>query len=242
MKSLFFTIILLVSLFQFVVADGLSDNKKTESSIHENRMLEILGYMTVYRSGLKELGFNANDAEAIARGLKKALSDETMDASIQKDLADFQSYIEVRLSQAEAKMAREQASSASDNIAAGIAFIDELKAKKDLTTTDSGLHYEIHEAGSEVLPSLEDTVTVHYKGTRIDGTQFDSSYDRGIPADFPLKGVVPGFAEGLTKIGEGGRITLYIPSDLAYGNNPRPGVIQPGDTLIFDCELIKVNP
>ena len=70
MKSLFFTIILLVSLFQFVVADGLSDDKKTESSIHENRMLEILGYMTVYRSGLKELGFNANDAEAIARGLK----------------------------------------------------------------------------------------------------------------------------------------------------------------------------
>ena len=80
-----------------------------------------------------------------------------------------------------------------------------------------------------------------YKRQRVDGTVFDSSYERGQPADFPLNGVVQGFAEGLTKIGEGGRIVLFIPSDLAYGDR-RMGVIQPGDTLIFECELIKINP
>jgi FKBP-type peptidyl-prolyl cis-trans isomerase len=90
---------------------------------------------------------------------------------------------------------------------------------------------------------MSDTVRVHYKGTRIDGTVFDSSYKRSQPADFSLQGVVPGFAEGLTKVGEGGKIILFIPSDLAYGNNPRSnGIIQPGDTLIFECELIKINP
>jgi FKBP-type peptidyl-prolyl cis-trans isomerase len=85
-------------------------------------------------------------------------------------------------------------------------------------------------------------VLVHYKGTLIDGTQFDSSYDRGAPATFRLDQVVKGFGEGLTKIGAGGKIILYIPSELGYGNSPRPGgVIKPGDTLIFECELLEVN-
>ena len=87
------------------------------------------------------------------------------------------------------------------------------------------------------------TVTFHYKGTLTDGTEFDSSYDRGDPAEFPLNGVVPGFGEGLTKVGVGGKIILYIPSELGYGNSPRPGgVIKPGDTLIFECELLEINP
>ncbi|MDH5242194.1 MAG: FKBP-type peptidyl-prolyl cis-trans isomerase, partial [Gammaproteobacteria bacterium] len=81
-----------------------------------------------------------------------------------------------------------------------------------------------------------------YKGTLIDGTQFDSSYDRGAPATFRLNQVVKGFGEGLTKIGAGGKIILYIPSDLGYGNSPRPGgVIKPGDSLIFECELLEVD-
>ena len=98
------------------------------------------------------------------------------------------------------------------------------------------------EAGKEARATLEDTVLVHYKGTLIDGTQFDSSYDRGQAASFPLNGVVPGFGEGLTKIGEGGKV-FAIPSALGYGDNPRAGgPIGPGDTLIFECELIKINP
>ena len=114
-----------------------------------------------------------------------------------------------------------------------------------MESTESGLHYKVLNAGdAEQMPTMDDTVLVHYKGTRIDGTQFDSSYDRGEPATFPLRGVVPGFGEGLTKVGVGGKIMLYIPSELGYGGeSPRPGgAIEPGDTLVFECELIEINP
>ena len=118
-----------------------------------------------------------------------------------------------------------------------------MKTDERVKISSTGLHYKIIEPGKLIPPTISDTVRVHYKGTRIDGTEFDSSYKRGEPADFPLSGVVPGFSEGLMYIGEGGKIILYIPSELAYGNNPRPGgVIQPGDTLIFECELVKINP
>ena len=113
---------------------------------------------------------------------------------------------------------------------------------ESVKSTASGLHYKILKKGKSKYAKTSDTVRVHYKGTRIDGTVFDSSYKRGQPADFSLQGVVPGFAEGLTKVGEGGQIILFIPSDLAYGDQRRGGVIQPGDTLIFECELIKINP
>lgn len=214
-----------------------------ESEQTDSDMLEVLGYMTVYRDGLKELGFGAEDAESIARGLKRALNDASIDPAIQDKMPEFQAFIEKRIKLAEAKREQSQQEVIESNIAEGKNFIESLKIDLSVQVSGSGLHYKILEPGNSKLPGLEDTVRVHYKGTRIDGTEFDSSYKRGEPADFPLKGVVPGFSEGLMKIGEGGKIILFIPSDLAYGNNPRPGgVIQPGDTLIFECELIKVNP
>jgi len=93
-----------------------------------------------------------------------------------------------------------------------------------------------------VLPKSTDKVTVHYTGTLIDGTKFDSSVDRGEPATFGLNQVIPGWTEGLQLMKEGGKAKLYIPSNLAYGDNPRAGgPIQPGQTLIFEVELIKVE-
>ena len=157
----------------------------------------------------------------------------------------FQSFIQERVQSAQAEQEAAAASAAGGNIEAGKAYIEKLKAEdKAVQSTESGLHYKVIKAGdAKQMPTMEDTVLVHYKGTRIDGTQFDSSYDRGQPATFPLNGVVPGFGEGLTKVGVGGKIMLYIPSDLGYGNSPRPGgAIQPGDTLVFECELIEVNP
>ena len=210
---------------------------------NDDAMLEMLGYMTVYRDGLKELGFGSKEAEAIARGLKKALEDEVMDSSYQERMAEFQEYIEERIKNAQLIREETQALLVKDNVAQGKEFLKSLSIDDKVKSTSSGLHYKILKKGKSKLPKKADTVRVHYKGTRIDGTVFDSSYNRGEPVDFPLQGVVPGFAEGLAKIGEGGEIILFIPSDLAYGNNPRPGgVIQPGDTLIFECELIKINP
>jgi len=255
-QSIFFSMVPITLCFLGTLyGDGERDTSINESKVTteselrleaeqtDRAMLEVLGYMTVYRDGLKELGFGAEDAESIARGLKRALSEASIDPSIQDKMPEFQAFIEKRIKLAEAKREQSQKEVSKSNIVEGKNFIESLMIDPSVQVTESGLHYKILEPGNSKLPALEDTVRVHYKGTRIDGTEFDSSYKRGEPADFPLKGVVPGFSEGLMKIGEGGKIILFIPSDLAYGNNPRPGgVIQAGDTLIFECELIKVNP
>ena len=155
----------------------------------------------------------------------------------------FQTFIQAKIAAAEAKMTARNAELAAGKAAEADAFFAKLKDDAKVQSSDSGLHYKVVEVGGEKRATLDDSVLVHYKGTLIDGTQFDSSYDRGQAASFPLNGVVPGFGEGLTKIGEGGKVILYIPSALGYGDNPRAGgPIGPGDTLIFECELIKVNP
>ncbi|NQY32631.1 MAG: FKBP-type peptidyl-prolyl cis-trans isomerase [Coraliomargarita sp.] len=210
----------------------------------EAELTEMLGYMLAYNTGLKEMGFGPKDAEAIAKGLKKGLIDPQPSPDAMAKMPAFQQFMQTRAQAAQALAAAEAEKAAGGNIEAGKAYIEGLKTEDaEIQTAESGLSYKIIEPGAEAKPAMTDTVLVHYKGTLIDGTQFDSSYDRGQPATFPLNGVVPGFGEGLTKIGAGGKIVLYIPSDLGYGNSPRPGgAIKPGDTLIFECELIEVNP
>lgn len=108
-------------------------------------------------------------------------------------------------------------------------------------TTASGLKYRIVREGSDIKPGPTDHVTVHYRGTLEDGTEFDSSYSRGKTISFPLNGVIKGWTEGLQLIGEGGEIELIIPSDLGYGAQGSPPVIPGGATLHFRVELFKVN-
>ena len=242
-------LLLLTTLFLIACSDSsTSEQPSVQGSPSEasdnpdQAMLEMVGYMTVFRSGLKELGFGPEDAEAIATGLKKGLTDLVPDPEYQSQMEAFQEFIQVRLDKAEAAQEGSAGAAAEANIAEGKVFIESLASDSAVASTSSGLHYKIIQPGEATKPTMSDTVRVHYKGTRIDGTQFDSSYDRGAPADFPMNGVVSGFSEGLTQIGVGGEVILYIPSDLAYGNNPRSGVIQPGDTLIFECELIAINP
>lgn len=117
-------------------------------------------------------------------------------------------------------------------------FFEDLKKDPDVKVSDSGLHYKIVREGEGPKPTAASSVSVHYEGTLIDGTKFDSSYDRGAPATFGVGGVVKGFGEGLQLIGVGGEAMLYIPTELGYGMNPRPGgPIKPGDALIFKIEL-----
>ena len=127
--------------------------------------------------------------------------------------------------------------------AEGEAFLADNAQKEGINTTPSGLQY-IHTAeGSGASPDANDEVTVHYRGTLLDGTEFDSSFKRGEPISFPLNGVIKGWTEGLQLMKEGGKTTFYIPQDLAYGARPAPGgAIPPYAALIFDVELIKVNP
>ena len=108
-------------------------------------------------------------------------------------------------------------------------------------TTTSGLKYMILREGDGKSPTAEDMVTVHYTGQLLDGTVFDSSYQRGEPAAFPLNRVIPGWTEGLQLMKENGKAVFYIPSNLAYGEQGAPGAIPPNSDLIFTVELIKVN-
>ena len=138
----------------------------------------------------------------------------------------------------------EEANSAAfgENKEKGIAFLEENKNKEGVSITASGLQYEIIQEGSGNKPSATDNVTVHYHGTLIDGTVFDSSIERGTPASFGVNQVIPGWTEALQLMSVGAKFKLYIPQELAYGANPHPGgPIKPYSALIFDVELIEIK-
>jgi FKBP-type peptidyl-prolyl cis-trans isomerase FkpA len=132
-------------------------------------------------------------------------------------------------------------SNAESALEKGQAFLKENAKKDGVKTTSSGLQYKITKEGTGKNPKATDTVVVHYKGTLIDGKEFDSSYKRGEPATFPLNAVIKGWTEGLMYLSEGGKATLYIPSELAYGKRGAGADIGPDETLIFEVELIKIK-
>jgi FKBP-type peptidyl-prolyl cis-trans isomerase len=123
---------------------------------------------------------------------------------------------------------------------AGRSFLAENGKKPDVKTTSSGLQYKVLQEGQGVKPSARGEVEVHYKGSLINGTVFDSSYDRGEPITFLLNQVIPGWAEGVQLMSPGSKYEFYIPFELAYGQQGVPGVIPPYSTLIFEVELLKV--
>ncbi len=134
------------------------------------------------------------------------------------------------------------ATTPEENQAAGIAFLAQNAKKPNIKTTASGLQYEVLTQGKGTTsPAATDTVTVHYKGTTLDGTEFDSSYSRGAPASFPLNRVIAGWTEGVQLMKEGDKFRFYIPSDLAYGAEGAGRLIGPNATLIFEVELIKIE-
>lgn len=120
-------------------------------------------------------------------------------------------------------------------------FLAENKTKDGVQVTESGLQYKIENPGNDVKASATDTVEVNYKGTLLDGTVFDSSYDRGETAKFPLNRVIQGWTEGMQLVGEGGKITLWVPYELGYGARQMSEDLPAFSTLIFEVELIKVN-
>ena len=123
----------------------------------------------------------------------------------------------------------------------GDAFLAENKKKEGVKTLPSGLQYKVIKAGTGKKPKLNDTVTIHYRGTLIDGTEFDSSYKRGQPVSFPVSGVLPGWTEALQLMEEGAKWQLFIPPNLAYGERGAGGVIGPNATLVFEIELVSIQ-
>ena len=178
------------------------------------------------------------DLEAFQEGIKAVYGGTTplLDSQqVNETMQAFQVRKMEEQRQAAAKIAQA-------NLEAGQAFLAENGKKEGVKTTESGLQYEELTAGTGKQPTAEDTVKVHYRGTLIDGTEFDSSYARNEPVSFPLNGVIPGWTEGLQLMKEGGKARLAIPADLAYGPGGMGNAIGPNSTLLFDVELLEVNP
>ncbi len=139
------------------------------------------------------------------------------------------------------KMMEESQVAAQKNTTEGAAYLKENKEKKGVVTTESGLQYTVVKKGDGPVPTATDTVKVHYKGTTIDGSEFDSSYKRGEPAVFPVTGVIKGWTEALTLMTVGSTYKLVIPSDLAYGAQGAGAKIGPNSVLVFDVELLGIE-
>lgn len=169
--------------------------------------------------------------EDIKAGKDNRLSDK----EVQETIAEMQRIVG-------AAQARAQAEQSEANKKEGEAFLKENGSQEGVITLESGLQYKVIKAGEGgPKPKASDTVTVHYEGTLIDGTVFDSSYQRGQPASFPLNGVIPGWTEVVQLMSVGDKWAVAIPSALAYGTQGAGGQIGPDSTLKFDIELIKIG-
>lgn len=187
-------------------------------------------------SNLKNQGVDA-DADKISQGIKDALSGAKpmiSDADMKKTMSDLNTRM---MEQQQEKMK----SLGAKNKADGEAFLAKNKTVAGVKTLPSGLQYQEIKAGTGKIPKATDKVSVNYRGTLLDGKEFDSSYKRGTPANFPVNGVIPGWTEALQLMKEGSKWKLFIPANLAYGEQGAGGVIGPNAVLVFEVELLKVE-
>ncbi len=211
-------------------------------SAEENLVLKNQKDKVSYIIGM-EIGKNFKkqsvdvDPDILTRGIKDSISGGKSlltEQEIQETMAAFQKEMTARQEELTKKLGEK-------NKKEGGVFLAENKKKGEVKTLPSGLQYKVIKAGTGKKPRLTDTVTTHYRGTLIDGTEFDSSYRRGQPVSFPVSGVIPGWTEALQLMEEGAKWQLFIPPNLAYGERGMGGVIGPNATLIFEIELISIQ-
>lgn len=181
----------------------------------------------------------ANDIELDQTALTEGMADALSDKELQLSDEDMQKVMEAFAQKRIEKQQEQMAKFAEDNKKEAEKLLADNKAKDGVEVTESGLQYRVIKEGEGKKPTAEDIVKVHYKGTFADGTEFDSSYKRNQPAEFPLKGVIPGWTEGLQLMTVGSTYEFVIPSDLAYGPNG-PGQIGPDRALVFEVELLDI--
>ena len=210
----------------------------SQVNAQENRVLNTQKNKMSYIIGM-DIGSNLKkqsidvDPNILAKGIKDALAGQKpllSDQEIRETMAAHQS-----------EMKAKQEALAKKNKEEGDAFLAGNKKKEGVKTLPSGLQYKVIKAGKGKKPKPDDSVTTQYRGTLIDGTEFDSSYKRGQPATFKVSGVIPGWTEALQLMEEGAKWQLFIPPNLAYGERGAGGVIGPSATLIFEIELISIQ-
>jgi FKBP-type peptidyl-prolyl cis-trans isomerase len=180
-----------------------------------------------FKSDLIEL-----DIDAFMTGFKDALAGKesaVAAADLEKAMADLR-----------ADVSKKSEERAATNKKAGEEFLAKNKTNKDVKTTESGLQYIVEKEGTGPMPKATDTVKVHYRGTLIDGTEFDSSYKRKEPAEFPVGGVIKGWGEALQLMKVGSKWKVFIPPSIGYGEQGQPPVIPPSAVLVFEIELLDI--
>lgn len=219
------------------------DQQKEEVTVTKEQCLayfETGGWMTGQQSGLKNLVLSEEEKDAVTRGFRLALDNKESTHKLGDIMEPMQKFFQKRATENEKKHQEETKMIAEKNRKLGEDFLKKLKQEKaaSIKTTPSGLVYEISKPGDDkIKANEEDSVEIFYTGKLIGGKVFDQSTEKTVT--FPLKGVIPGFKEGLQLIGQGGKITLYMPDNLAYGEFDIPG-IPAGSTLVFDVEVVKV--
>ena len=229
MKHLLTVILSIAFLFSVCLAQ-----EKLELKDQKDKESYSLGYQ--FGQSLKNQGVDIN-LDVYNSGIKDALGGKEPQMN-QEDIRAAITGLQQRLQAARQKELKEMA---AKNIEEGKKFLEENQKKEGIKTLPSGLQYKVLTEGSGKMPKADDTVTVNYKGTLIDGTEFDSSYKRGQPASFQVNGVIKGWTEALQLMKEGSKWQLFIPLDLAYGERGAGRTIPPNSTLIFEVELISVK-
>lgn len=235
---------LVVMAVLLLVSTGVAcaQNEGDESAGASEGALESLEQRASYAIGMNMAqGMKSQDVpidlDLLIEGLRDTFteSDTRLTAEqMQQALQEFQQMMVQRQQEA-------RAAQGATNQQEAEAFFAQNKEQEGVTTTESGLQYMVVEEGDGPKPSATDRVTVHYTGTLLDGTKFDSSVDRGQPATFPVNGVIQGWQEALQLMSVGSKYKLWIPSDLAYGANGQGPVIGPNAALVFDVELLGIE-
>lgn len=186
----------------------------------------------MYAQNLKQSQLETVNYQAVARAIQDIYSGDSANVKMSDNQA--MAYINEYFRKLDQKIAEK-------NLAESTKFLDENKTKEGVVVDSTGLQYKIITEGNGPIPTADAVVKVHYKGTLVNGKQFDSSYDRGEPAQFKLNQVIPGWTIGLQKMKVGSKFILYIPSELGYGERVRPGSpIGPNQALIFEVELLDI--
>ncbi|MDX1319220.1 MAG: FKBP-type peptidyl-prolyl cis-trans isomerase [Oceanospirillum sp.] len=224
--------LLTLTLSSLLAAPVMAD---TTPTTEEDRLSYSLGLIMGQR--LKQEFTNLN-VDMMAQAVKDLYADGDLKMTEAEVKETMQAYQQKKmLEQQEA-----QAKAAEANLKAGQDFLAANGKKKGVVTTESGLQYQVLTAGNGAKPALTDQVKVHYEGKLLNGEVFDSSYKRGEPVTFGLNQVIPGWQEGLQLMSVGSKWKIFIPSDLAYGPGGTGGPIGPNETLIFEVELLDINP
>ncbi len=222
------------------------------ASFDENDMVKKASY-SIGQNFAKQMSHNFEslkeydieiDKELVIQGIQEGFAGngKYSETDLMTNMQEFNSFYQEKMKAEQARLAEEAKVKAEANKADGDAFRAEYAKQEGVTTTDSGLMYKALVKGEgEVNPKAEDSVQVHYKGTFIDGKEFDSSYSRNTPATFPLNGVIKGWTEGLQYMKAGDKFEFVIPPEIGYGAGGS-GSIPGNSTLVFEVELLEINP